>query len=170
MKTIFITGASSGLGRATAKLFAAKGWRVIATMRHPERERELNKMDNISILPLDISIAEQIKEATAAATSRYEVDVVFNNAAIGMFGPFETATDEQLSRQLQTNLLGTMLVTREFIPYFRERKQGLFLTATSFSGLIGTPFSSLLHAVKWALQGCLPTPFTPRFLPCCCWH
>jgi NADP-dependent 3-hydroxy acid dehydrogenase YdfG len=61
-KTIFITGASSGIGKATAKLFAAKGWNVIATMRKPENETELNLLDNVKLLPLDVTNVEQIKD------------------------------------------------------------------------------------------------------------
>lgn len=153
MQTIFITGASSGLGKATAKLFAEKGWQVIATLRKPEEETELKQMENITLLPLDITDAVQILETYQKAISIADIDVVFNNAAIGMVGPLEAATDEQLERQLNTNLLGTMRVTRAFIPYFREKEKGLFLVTTSFSGFVGTPFSSVLHAAKWALEG-----------------
>jgi NAD(P)-dependent dehydrogenase (short-subunit alcohol dehydrogenase family) len=153
MKTIFITGASSGLGKATAKLFAANGWDVIATMRKPENETELNNIDNITVLRLDVANPNTIKEATQKALALSDVDVVFNNAGYGLMGPLEAIADEQLVRQIDTNLLGVIRVTQAFIPYFRARKSGLFITTTSIGGLITFPFSSAYHATKWALEG-----------------
>ncbi len=153
MQTIFITGASSGLGKITAQLFASRGWKVMATMRQPGKEQELNKIPNIILLPLDVTNAAQIKAATQQAIASGDVDVVFNNAGYGLMGPLETTSDEQMERQLQTNLLGVIRVTQAFIPYFRERKQGLFITTTSIGGLITFPFCSLYHATKWALEG-----------------
>lgn len=153
MKTIFITGASTGLGKATAKLFASKGWKVIATMRTPENEKELHLIDNITLLPLDVTNLAQIKETTQKAISLGNIDVVFNNAGYGLMGPLESTSDEQLVRQLNTNILGVIRVTQAFIPYFREKQQGLFITTTSIGGFITFPFSSVYHATKWALEG-----------------
>jgi len=153
MKTIFITGASAGLGKATAKLFAAKGWNVIATMRKPENDKELNLINNITLLPLDVTNAAQIKETVQKAIALSDIDVVFNNAGYGLMGPLESTTDEQLVRQLDTNLLGVIRVTQAFIPYFREKQKGLFITTTSIGGLITFPFASVYHATKWALEG-----------------
>jgi len=153
MKTIFITGASTGLGKATAKLFAAKGWKVIATMRKPENEKELSLIDNTSVLPLDVTHPDQIADTVKKAIDSGPVDVVFNNAGYGLMGPLESTTDEQLVRQLDTNILGVIRVTQAFIPYFRERKAGLFISTTSIGGLITFPFSSVYHATKWALEG-----------------
>ncbi|MDR6560522.1 MULTISPECIES: SDR family oxidoreductase [unclassified Arcicella] len=153
MKTIFITGASTGLGKATAKLFASNGWKVIATMRKPENETELNLIDNITLLPLDVTNLVQIKETVQKAIDLGDIDVVFNNAGYGLMGPLESTTDTQLVRQLETNLLGVIRVTQAFIPYFREKQSGLFITTTSIGGLITFPFSSVYHATKWALEG-----------------
>lgn len=153
MKTIFITGASAGLGKATAILFAAKGWNVIATMRAPEKEQELNTIENIHLLPLDVTSPAQIKDTVQKAIAMSAVDVVFNNAGYGLMGPLESTTDQELVRQLDTNILGVIRVTQAFIPYFRERKQGLFITTTSIGGFIAFPFSSVYHATKWALEG-----------------
>ena len=80
MKTIFITGASSGLGKATAKLFASKGWKVIATMRNPQNEKELNSLNNVILLPLDVTNPAQINETVQKAIALGDIDVVFNNA------------------------------------------------------------------------------------------
>ena len=153
MKTIFITGASTGLGKATAKLFASKGWKVIATMRKPENEKELTLIDNITLLPLDVTNLAQIKETTQKAIALGDIDVVFNNAGYGLMGPLESTTDDQLVRQLDTNVLGVIRVTQAFIPYFREKKKGLFISTTSIGGLITFPFCSVYHASKWALEG-----------------
>ncbi|MCP3929761.1 MAG: SDR family oxidoreductase [Bacteroidetes bacterium] len=152
-KKIFITGASSGLGKATAKLFADKGWNVLATMRKPEKELELNKWENITLLPLDVTDISQIKSTVAKATSMGNIDVVFNNAGYGLAGPFEGAKDEQLVKQMNTNLLGVMRVTQAFLPHFRAQKKGLFITTTSIGGLMAFPFNSVYHATKWALEG-----------------
>ncbi|QMW04262.1 SDR family oxidoreductase [Spirosoma foliorum] len=152
-KTIFITGASTGIGKATAKLFAAKGWNVIATLRKPEAESELNLLDNITLMPLDVTDREQIKETTQKALSLGDIDVVFNNAGYALMGALEATTDEQLVQQMETNFLGVVRVTQAFIPYFREKKAGLFITTGSSAGLMGFPISSMYDASKWALEG-----------------
>ena len=152
-RTIFITGSSSGLGHATAKLFASRGWPVIATMRDPDRETELGNIQNVRLLRLDITDPQQIHDAVESARSGEGVDVVFNNAGYGMAGPLEGLTDEQMVRMVDTNLLGTIRTTKAFIPYFRERGAGLFINTTSIGGLITVPFNSLYHATKWALEG-----------------
>lgn len=152
-KTIFITGASTGLGKATAKLFQSKGWNVIGTMRNPEKETELNQLENVILLPLDVTNPEQIKTTAAKAISLYPVDVVFNNAGYGLTGALEALTDEQISKQINTNLLGVLRVTKEFIPHFREKKGGLFISTTSMGGLFGFPLHSIYHATKFAIEG-----------------
>lgn len=152
-KTIFITGASSGLGKATAKLFHQKGWNVIATMRSPEKETELNQLENLTVLQLDVTDTKQIKRVAEEVTSQNEVDVVYNNAGYGLSGPLEATTEKQILTQVNTNLLGTVFVTQAFIPYFRERKQGLFISTTSVGGIVSFPFSCMYHATKWGLEG-----------------
>lgn len=153
MKTIFITGASSGLGKAVATLFAAQGWNVIATMRQPELETQLNQLPNIQLMALDVTDSQQVSRVVADAINQFEIDVVFNNAGYGLIGPLETVTDEQLNRQFDTNVLGVIRVTRAFIPYFRKKKEGLFITTTSIAGLIGLPLNAIYCATKWALEG-----------------
>ena len=152
-KTIFITGASTGLGKATAKLFSARGWRVIATMRRPEKETELTLLDNITLLPLDVTDPAQIRETVRQAIDTGSIDVVFNNAGYGLGGPLEAIKDEQIVKEVNTNLLGVIRVTQAFIPYFRERKAGLFISTTSIGGLVAFPLFSVYHATKWALEG-----------------
>jgi NAD(P)-dependent dehydrogenase (short-subunit alcohol dehydrogenase family) len=154
-KTIFITGASSGLGRASVKLFSCKGWRVIATMRGGDtpREGDFGKLSGVTVFPLDVTDPGQIKSAVAGALTLGTVDVVFNNAGYGMAGPLEGLGDEQIVRMVNTNLLGAIRITKAFVPHFRERRAGLFLTTTSIGGLIAVPFNSMYHATKWGLEG-----------------
>lgn len=152
-KTIFITGSSTGLGRASALLFARNGWKVIATMRDRSKETELAATPNVTVMALDVTNPAQIAETAAKALALGPVDVLFNNAGYGLAGPFEGATDAQLTRQLDTNLLGVMRCTQAFLPAMRERGSGTILTTTSIGGLVTFPFNSVYHATKWALEG-----------------
>jgi NAD(P)-dependent dehydrogenase (short-subunit alcohol dehydrogenase family) len=152
-KTIFITGASSGLGKATAKLFQANGWKVVATMRNPDQENELRNLPNITLVQLDVTDPEKIKHTISEVLKFHAVDVVLNNAGYGLIGPLEAFTDEQIETQVQTNLFGVINVTRAFIPYFRERKSGTFVNITSTFGLLGFPTCSIYNAAKFAVDG-----------------
>ncbi|GAA3918412.1 oxidoreductase [Chitinophaga oryziterrae] len=153
MKTIFITGASAGLGKATARLFQSKGWKVIATMRNPEKETELTQLENVILLPLDITDPELINTTISRALELTDIDVVFNNAGYGLVGALEDNTDEQITKQIETNLTGVLRVTKAFIPYFKKKKSGLFLTTTSVCGFSSNPLSCVYNATKWALEG-----------------
>lgn len=153
-QTVFITGASTGLGRAAVKRFHAAGWQVAATMRNPEAGAELAALDGVNVFELDVTDAEMVKTAVAEAIARFgTIDVVFNNAGYGLAGPHEAFSDAQLQRQIETNLFGVMRTTREFLPHFRAQGAGLFITTTSIGGLIALPFNSAYHATKWALEG-----------------
>lgn len=140
------------MGNAAAKLFQRNGWNVIATMRNPEKDTELRALSNVTVLPLDVTDLAQIQSATKKAIEQ-GVDVVFNNAGYGLIGPLEALSDEQIVKQLNTNLLGVIRVTQAFIPYFRVKKEGLFISTTSIGGLITFPLGSTYHATKWALEG-----------------
>ena len=153
MKTIFITGASSGIGKATAKLFQSKGWNVIATMRKPENETELTQLENVTILALDVTDIEQIKSTVTKAIGLFDIDIVVNNAGYGLLGALEAYTNENIIRQVDTNFLGTVRVTQEFIPHFREAQKGLFINVTSIGGHTGFPFTSIYNGTKWAVEG-----------------
>jgi NAD(P)-dependent dehydrogenase (short-subunit alcohol dehydrogenase family) len=154
MKSIVITGSSSGIGKATAKYFAAQGWQVAATMRKPEDETKLNQIKNISLYQLDVADNVSIASAAAQILSNFgTVDVVLNNAGYGLAGPFEAATPQQIRRQFDTNVFGLMEVTRAFLPHFRANKAGMFLNVSSIGGLITFPYVSLYHSTKWAVEG-----------------
>jgi NAD(P)-dependent dehydrogenase (short-subunit alcohol dehydrogenase family) len=152
-KTVFITGASSGLGKACARLFQKNGWNVIATMRNPERETELNQLANVTLLPLDVTKPEQVKEIVEKLLVTYPVDVVLNNAGYGLIGPLEALTDEQINLQIQTNLLGVINVAKALVPHLRERRSGVIINVTSSFGLLSYPTCSVYSATKFAIDG-----------------
>lgn len=152
-RTIFITGSSTGLGRATALLFASRGWKVIATMRNPDKETELGQVAGVTVLPLDVTNPDQIRETARKALALGPIDVLFNNAGYGMAGAFEGAADDELVREIETNLLGVMRVTQAFLPALREAGQGVIVTTTSIGGLVTFPFNAVYHATKWGLEG-----------------
>ncbi|SEI38819.1 Short-chain dehydrogenase [Dyadobacter koreensis] len=152
-KTIFITGASSGLGKATAKFFQASGWHVIATMRKTDAEKELSELPNITLVELDVTDTERLQKTISEILKSYSVDVVLNNAGYGLIGPLEALTDEQIQAQVQTNLCGVINITRAFLPYFRKKKSGTFINITSTFGLLGYPTCSIYNATKFAVDG-----------------
>jgi short-subunit dehydrogenase len=152
-KTIFITGASTGLGKSTAKLFQSKGWHVIATMRNPEKETELNQLENVIVLPLDVTNAAQIDSTIKNITDKYAVDVVLNNAGYGVIGALESLDNQQIERQIVTNLFGVIRVSKAFVKHFREKKSGTFINITSTFGLMGFPTCSIYSATKFAVDG-----------------
>ena len=153
-QTVFITGASSGIGRATARFFHDHGWNVAATMRHPDQAGDWIKQERTLGLRLDVTDGESIRDATARAISHFgAVDVLVNNAGYGAVGPFEASTPEQIERQIATNVTGLMNVTRAFLPHFRERKRGVIINISSMGGRMTFPLYSLYHATKWAVEG-----------------
>jgi NAD(P)-dependent dehydrogenase (short-subunit alcohol dehydrogenase family) len=152
-KTIFITGASSGLGLAVAKLFHRKGWKVIATMREPAKDSELKDLEDVTVLSLDVADPSQIDRVYDQVTETDIIDVVFNNAGNGMVGGLEYFTDEDITEQINTNLLGAIRVIKAFIPHFKRNKSGLFMTTTSIAAFTPNPLSSVYNAAKWGLEG-----------------
>ncbi|GGE02189.1 SDR family oxidoreductase [Paenibacillus nasutitermitis] len=154
MKTILITGASAGIGRASALHFARKGWNVIATMRSPEKETEFTMVENILVTHLDVENKESIHNAIEQGITKFgNIDVIVNNAGYGAFGIFEAATEEQIQRQFDVNVFGPMRVTKSILPHFRKNRQGLIINITSGGGRVAIPLFSLYNASKFALNG-----------------
>ncbi len=153
-QTVLITGASSGIGKATARYFAQQGWNVAATMRTPASETDLNQLPNVRLFHLDVMDTDSIRQAIAGARAAFGgIDAIVNNAGYGAVGVFEAATAEQIRRQFDTNVFGVMNVTREILPYFREKRNGTIINVTSMGGLITFPIYSLYHSTKWAVEG-----------------
>ena len=153
MQTIFITGSNSGIGKATALLLAQKGWQVIATMRDVKKAGDLAQHKNIVVYPLDITNVAQVKDTAKAVLSKYEVDVLFNNAGYGMKARFEDMSEETMFRSINTNILGMVRVTQQFIPHFKKRRKGTILTTTSLAGEMGLVLDGVYAADKWAQTG-----------------
>ena len=153
-KVVLITGASSGIGNETAKLFQAKNWKVAATMRVPEKAEDLQKIADLECFWLDVTDIDSIKAAIAETLEKFgRIDAVINNAGYGLVGAFEAASPEQIEKQFQTNVFGLMNVCREILPYFRERKKGVIVNVASVGGRMTFPFYSIYHASKWAVEG-----------------
>ena len=153
-KVLFLTGASSGIGFHTAKLFQTKNWKVAATMRSPENAEDLARITDIKCFRVDVTDPGSIVDAVQATLSTFgRIDAVFNNAGYGLLGPFEAATAEQIERQVQTNIVGVLNVCREIIPYFREQRRGTIVNMASLGGRVVFPYSSLYNATKWAVEG-----------------
>lgn len=153
-KVVLITGASSGIGLHTAKLFQTKNWSVAATMRRPEEADELQRIVDVECFSLDVTDVDSIKTAIAGTLEKFgRIDAIVNNAGFAVVGPFEAATDEQIRRQMETNVYGVMNVCREILPYFREQKRGTIVNVASMGGRITFPLYSIYHASKWALEG-----------------
>lgn len=153
-KTVLITGASSGIGKATAIYFQQQGWNVAATMRSPEKETELNKLPQVKLFRLDVMDENTIREAIDGAIAAFGgIDVIVNNAGYGAVGIFEAASPEQIRRQFETNVFGVMNVTRAILPHFRTKKDGTIINITSMGGRITFPIYSVYHGTKWAVEG-----------------
>lgn len=153
-KTVLITGSSTGIGRATALLFAQNDWNVVATMRQPEAEKELNLLENVLVSRLDLEDVASIEDSIEESLSRFgKIDLLINNAAFGQYGLFEALTSEQIEKQFSVNVFGTMNVIRAILPYFRIQKQGNIINISSAGGRIGIPLISMYVASKFALEG-----------------
>jgi NAD(P)-dependent dehydrogenase (short-subunit alcohol dehydrogenase family) len=149
MKTVLITGCSSGYGQETARHFHARGWLVIATMRSP-RADALPQSDRMRVLALDVTKAESIAAAVQAAGP---IDVLVNNAGIGSFGALEASPMTTARRVFETNTFGVMAMTQAVIPQMRERHSGVIVNVTSSVVLAPHPLVSVYAASKWAIEG-----------------
>lgn len=153
-KTILITGASSGIGKETAKLFQSKGWNVIATMRNPEQEAELSKLNNVLITRLDVLDLDSIDNAIQKGIQKFgKIDVLLNNAGYGAYGPLESFPRERVLKQFNTNVIGLLDVTRAILPHFRQNKNGTIINISSMGGKMTFPLGSLYHGTKFAVEG-----------------
>jgi NAD(P)-dependent dehydrogenase (short-subunit alcohol dehydrogenase family) len=149
MNTVLITGCSSGYGLETARHFHAQGWTVVATMRTP-REHVLPRSDRLRVLPLDVTDRDSIDAALEASGP---IDVLVNNAGIGLFGAFE-ATPMATTRELfETNTFGVMAMTHAVRPGFRARKAGVVVNVTSSATLAPMPLVAVYTASKMAIEG-----------------
>ncbi len=153
-QTVLITGSSTGIGRETASLFQARGWNVIATMRTPESESELDKLDKVRVLRLDVTDEASIRDAVAEGVRAFgAIDVLINNAGFGAYGPLEATSLETIRRQFDTNVVGLLAVTRAVVPHMRSRGRGTIVNISSMGGRVAFPLGSLYHGSKFAVEG-----------------
>lgn len=153
-KTILITGTSSGLGRATAKHFHEKGWNVVATMRTPEQETELTRLERMLVTRLDVQDSLSIRSAVDAGLARFgRIDALVNNAGYGAYGPLEATPLEKIRRQFDVNVLGLLATTQALLPHFRENRGGLIVNVSSIGGRVTFPLGTLYHGTKFAVEG-----------------
>ena len=149
MKTVLITGCSSGYGLETARYFQARGWNVIATMRTP-REDLLPRSDRVHVLALDVTNPESIAAVLEASGP---IDVLVNNAGIGLFGAFEATPMATARDVFETNTFGVMAMTQAVLPQLRGRRSGVVVNVTSSATLAPFPLVAVYTASKMAIEG-----------------
>lgn len=153
MPTILITGASSGIGRATALRFQSEGWNVIATMRDPAGS-DLAELENVLVTRLDVTDTASIETAVNAGIDRFgAIDVLLNNAGYGAYGPLEAFSTDRIRRQFDTNVIGLLEVTKAVLPHMRARRSGTIINISSIGGQITFPLGTLYHGTKFAVEG-----------------
>lgn len=154
-KVLFVTGANKGIGAAIAKEALSKGYNVVAAARKTEEaKQELGEADNLLIVKADITDEDQVKQAVKEAVNRFgRIDILVNNAGYGLLGYFEEMSEDIIRKQIETNLFGTMKMTREVLPVMRKQKSGLVISITSTSGIRSVAGGSVYSASKFALEG-----------------
>lgn len=152
-KTVFVTGAGSGIGAEVVKLFAAQGWNVAATVRQTSSE-QFADLPTVKVFNLDVTDYEQVDFAARQAIDTFgAIDVVINNAGYAQYGPLELTAMDQIEAQYKTNVFGLMKVMKAFIPHFRERGEGTFVNVASLSARISFPIFGVYSSSKWAVAG-----------------
>ena len=153
-KSVLITGTSTGIGRAAAGMLAAKGYRVLATMRSPEKGRDLaeeakaNGWD-LGVVPLDVRDDASVRTALEQAG---DIDVLVNNAGFEVWGPLEEMTVDDLKDQFETNVYGPFRLITAVLPRMRRRGGGVIVNVSSVAGRVSAPLNGLYSASKFALE------------------
>jgi NAD(P)-dependent dehydrogenase (short-subunit alcohol dehydrogenase family) len=153
-KTVLITGASSGIGEATARYFLGKGWNVAATMRSPVDIGDWANAENVICPRLDVTLPETISMAVRETVERFgRIDVLINHAGYALMGPLEGIASAQLDRQFQTNVFGLVSTIQTVLPILRQQRGGVIINVASIGGRLAFPLASSYHASKWAVEG-----------------
>jgi len=154
MKTILITGASSGIGKATALLFAKKGWNVAATMRDAEYLSLFKDVQNIATYLLDVTNKTTIQSCIKQVIRDFrKIDVIVNNAGIYTTNPLEWTPDKTIDDIIETNIKGILHTTKTILEHFRGNKSGIIVNVSSIAGRVTFPFQTIYHTSKWAIEG-----------------
>lgn len=152
----FLTGASSGLGRALAEAVLAAGHRLIATARHPAHLADLAATHpaNCEVVALDVTDAEQVRDTiTSAARVWGRLDVIVNNAGYGLLGAVEECSEEQIRRNFETNFFGPLHITQAALPVCRAQHSGHFVFLSAAAAISNYAGFGIYGATKWALEG-----------------
>lgn len=149
MKTVMITGCSSGYGLETARYFHDQGWDVVATMRRP-RTDILPASQRMRIVALDVTSEESI---AAAVWTAGPIDALVNNAGIGVVGAFEATPMAHIRKVFETNTFGVLAMTQAVVPQMRERQSGVIVNVTSSVTLAPMPLAAAYTASKQAITG-----------------
>jgi NAD(P)-dependent dehydrogenase (short-subunit alcohol dehydrogenase family) len=148
---VLITGTSSGIGRAIASAFAAKGFEVFGTSRNPQRNEPIA---GVELLPLDVSDQASVASAVSTVIQRAgRIDVVVNNAGVGVFGAAEESSIAQAQELFDTNFFGVIRVTNEVLPHLRAQRSGRIINISSVLGFLPAPYGALYAASKHAVEG-----------------
>ncbi|SET79490.1 NADP-dependent 3-hydroxy acid dehydrogenase YdfG [Natronincola peptidivorans] len=154
MKTVLITGASKGIGKSAALLFQKNGWNVAATMRDPNKESDLTKLENVKCYQLDVTDHESIKRCLSSVIKDFGgIDVLVNNAGVYTTNPLEITAENDIHYIIHINIIGTINMVKAIIPYFRANNNGLVINISSIAGKTTFPYQSLYHGTKWAIEG-----------------
>lgn len=149
-KVVLITGGSSGIGKSIGILLAEKGYTVYGTSRNPAKFKDFTAFKLIS---LDVHNTETIQKAVAAIiAAEGRLDVLINNAGVGITGPIEETPDEEIHNAFQTNLYGPIAVMKAVLPQMRTQKSGHIINVTSIAGYMGLPYRGIYSATKGALE------------------
>jgi NADP-dependent 3-hydroxy acid dehydrogenase YdfG len=152
--TILITGASAGIGKTTAKHFHEKGWNVVATMRTPEKETELSKLDNVLVTRLDVQDPDSIVSAVQLGIETFgKIDALLNNAAVAIWGLAEATPMAKIRQCFDVNIVGLIETTKAVLAHFRANRSGTIINVSSLSGKVAFPATSPYNAVKYAVEG-----------------
>lgn len=154
MKTILITGTSSGIGKETAILFADKGWNVAATMRNEEKLSMFAGNAGIKTYLLDVKSKSSVAACIKQVVRDFgKIDALVNNAGIYLINPLETTPDDTLDDIIETNIKGVLYTTKAIVEHFRRNNAGTIVNISSIAGRATFPFQSVYHASKWAIEG-----------------
>ncbi|MED3623755.1 SDR family NAD(P)-dependent oxidoreductase [Neobacillus thermocopriae] len=158
MKTILVTGGGSGLGKELALLFSQKGFHLLLIGRNADKLTNVKNMiesqgGKADILTLDICNNNEILEKMEEVRKQFDIFGVVNNAGVGHFGPFPELTEEQITEMLNTNVLGTIYMTKAILPLLLERGEGRIMNIISTAGLRGKVHETVYCASKFAVRG-----------------
>lgn len=153
-KTIVITGTSSGYGKAIATFFLDRGWNVVATMRRPDPTVFATTSERLKLLPLDVTDADSIGRAIVASVATFgAVDVLVNNAGLGLASAVEATPYTRVREIFETNTFGVFSTCRAVIPQMREQGHGIIINVTSSAGIAPMPLVAVYTASKCAVEG-----------------